>query len=193
MQVTGIYLAKKWRIFSLDPWFLIICSREFDLTTYLKSIQVVRAYASMSSDLCFKEWSLSKKRTLLFPCLFFFLSERKFCWRPGWPRGERPKQELTEISIRRWNRCHWFKNSPIRFFADFYPFSKVVFFFKSQGNALRPLPSVEKKILFCFFSFGASAPVFRSWHEEHDSNGSNYINLRIPLTLSPNKPSLIRA
>ena len=107
--------------------------------------------------------------------------------------GERPKQELTEISIRRWNRCHWFKNSPIRFFADFYPFSKVVFFFKSQGNALRPLPSVEKKILFCFFSFGASAPVFRSRHEEHDSNGSNYTNLRIPLTLSPNKPSLIRA
>lgn len=72
--------------------------------------------------------------------------------------GERPKQELTEISIRRWNRCHWFKNSPIRFFADFYPFSKVVFFFKSQGNALRPLPSVRKKFCFAFLVLGHPRP-----------------------------------
>lgn len=157
MQVTGIYLAKKWRIFSLDPWFLIICSREFDLTTYLKSIRVVRAYASMSSDLCFKEWSLSKKRTLLFPCLFFFLSERKFCWRPGWSRGERPKQELTEISIRRWNRCHWFKNSPIRFFADFYPFSK------DREMPCGPSLALRKKFCFAFLVWCIRARFQMAW------------------------------
>ena len=85
-------------------------------------------------------------------------------------------------------------DSPLIFirFQKQFSFSKVREMPSDPSIALRKKSQIIFDFDLLFVIFGASAPVFR-WHGEHDSNGSNYTNVLIPLTLSPNKPSLIRA